>query len=66
MQPKEISIEYAHIYTNNKIGEEHSLSLKILAEVKGDKEDRSLVVMVDDYFFQDNQLHPPVELEGVW
>jgi hypothetical protein len=51
--PKEISIEYAHIYTNNKIGEEHSLSLKILTEVKGNKEDHSLVVMVDDYSFPD-------------
>lgn len=50
---KEISVEYAHIYTNNKIGEEHSFSLKILGEVKGDREDRSLVVMVDDYSFPD-------------
>ena len=51
---KEISIEYAHIYTNDKIGEEHELSLKLLTELeKGNKEDYSLVVMVDDYSFPD-------------
>jgi hypothetical protein len=50
---KEVSIEYAHIYTNNKIGEEHALSLKILGEVKGDRANSSLVVMVDDYSFPD-------------
>lgn len=53
ISPKEISIEYAHIYTNNKIGEEQALSLKILGEVKGEREDISLVVMVDDYSFPD-------------
>lgn len=51
---KEISIEYAHIYTNDKIGEEHELSLKVLSELeKGNKDDISLVVMVDDYSFPD-------------
>ena len=48
---KDISIEYAHIYTNSKIGEEHKLSLKQLSAVRGPKE--SLVVMVDDYSFPD-------------
>lgn len=51
---KEISIEYAHIYTNDKIGDEHELSLKLLKELeKGNKEDYSLLVMVDDYSFPD-------------
>ncbi|MCC7469737.1 MAG: hypothetical protein IT284_01190 [Bacteroidetes bacterium] len=48
---KSLSIEYAHIYTNDKIGEEHELSLKVLDEVQ--KEDSSLVIMVDDYSFPD-------------
>ena len=48
---KEISVEYAHIYTNSKIGEEHELSLKLLTEIRGPSE--SLVVMVDDYSFPD-------------
>ena len=51
---KDISVEYAHIYTNNHINEEHELSLKVLSELK-EKEsgDISLVVMVDDYSFPD-------------
>lgn len=48
---KEVSIEYAHIYTNNHIGEEQLLSLKILGELKD--ENASLVVLVDDYSFPD-------------
>jgi len=48
---KEVSIEYAHIYTNSKIGEEHELSLKQLSNIRGTNE--SLVVMVDDYSFPD-------------
>jgi hypothetical protein len=48
---KTVSIEYAHIYTNAKIGEEHELSLKALEDIK-DK-NQSLVVLVDDYSFPD-------------
>jgi hypothetical protein len=48
---KEVSIEYAHIYTNNHVGEEQALSLKILGELKN--ENASLVVLVDDYSFPD-------------
>jgi hypothetical protein len=52
---KHISIEYAHIYTNNHIGEEQKLSLDILGTVTKENEgkDLSLVVMVDDYSFPD-------------
>lgn len=48
---KNKSIEYAHIYTNSKIDQEHELSLKELSNIyeNGD----SLVVMVDDYSFPD-------------
>jgi len=48
---KDVSIEYAHIYTNSKIGEEQELSLKTLGEIREASE--SLVVMVDDYSFPD-------------
>lgn len=48
---KDVSIEYAHIYTNSKISEEHELSLKELEGVRG--QNSSLVVMVDDYSFPD-------------
>lgn len=52
---KDISIEYAHIYTNNHIGDEQKLSLEILSKVKEENhgKDISLVVMVDDYSFPD-------------
>lgn len=50
---KDISIEYAHIYTNNKIGEEHALSLEILGQLYKKDDGTSLVVMVDDYSFPD-------------
>ena len=54
---KDASIEYAHIYTNNKIGDEHKLSVEILSnlykEKSDDKKSISLVVMVDDYSFPD-------------
>ncbi|MEX2008125.1 MAG: hypothetical protein WD850_01380 [Candidatus Spechtbacterales bacterium] len=52
---KDISVEYAHIYTNDKIGEEHQLSLDILGKVKELEagKDISLVVLVDDYSFPD-------------
>ncbi len=55
---KDVSIEYAHIYTNNKIGEEHELSLEILSTLYKQEEDRehtiSLVVLIDDYAFPDS------------
>lgn len=48
---KDVSIEYAHIYTNSKIGKEHELSLHELSNIT--EADKSLVVMVDDYSFPD-------------
>lgn len=48
---KDVSIEYAHIYTNSKIGEEHELSLRELDRIQS--ADKSLVVMIDDYSFPD-------------
>lgn len=58
MKPvRDFSIEYAHIYTNNQIGEEHKLSLEILSEIRKEKDlshhTSSLVVLVDDYSFPD-------------
>ena len=52
---KETSIEYAHIYTNNRIGDEQKLSLEILKSVKREcgMGKYSLMVMVDDYSFPD-------------
>ncbi len=55
--PKDFSIEYAHIYTNSKIGDEHKMSLDVLGnlgkETKLAQQTTSLVVMVDDYSFPD-------------
>ena len=53
--PKDISIEYAHIYTNNNIGDEQKFSVDILNSVQSDYKGKniSLVVMVDDYSFPD-------------
>ncbi|MDP3696707.1 MAG: hypothetical protein Q8R55_01595 [Candidatus Taylorbacteria bacterium] len=52
---KDLSIEYAHIYTNKKIGDEQKLSLEILNNLTRENTDKnmSLVVMVDDYSFPD-------------
>lgn len=54
---KKVSIEYAHIYTNSKINEEHDFSVEILSSIYSEldlnKENSSLVVMVDDYSFPD-------------
>ncbi len=50
---KNISVEYAHIYTNTKIRQEHELSLQILESLKYESETLSFVVMVDDYSFPD-------------
>ena len=55
--PKDISIEYCHIYTNNKINLEHETSLKILSQIKAgliaENKSMSLSVMIDDYSFPD-------------
>ncbi len=52
-----VSIEYAHIYTNNEIGKEHEASLSHLSVVKHRLENRAqtynLVILVDDYSFPD-------------
>lgn len=52
-----ISIEYAHIYTNDHINDEHKLSVEVLKEavkdIEKDNDEHSLVVMVDDYSFPD-------------
>lgn len=54
---KDISIEYAHIYTNSQIGEEQKLSLHALSKVYREEQEKehtvSLVVLVDDYSFPD-------------
>ncbi len=54
---KDLSIEYAHIYTNARISEEHTTSLRILSEVKkeceGEGRTSALMVLVDDYSFPD-------------
>lgn len=54
---KDISVEYAHIYTNDKIDTEHAASLTILNDIKTSEDHAgktlSLVVMVDDYSFPD-------------
>jgi len=53
----QISVEYAHIYTNQHVSEEHQLSVDVLSEVRNDilsnGNSISLVVMVDDYSFPD-------------
>lgn len=53
----DVSIEYAHIYTNQKIEQEHRLSLEVLANLRNklDQEDKTynLVIMIDDYSFPD-------------
>lgn len=53
----QVSIEYAHIYTNQHISDEHQLSVDVLSEVRdtilADGNTTSLVVMVDDYSFPD-------------
>ena len=53
----DLSIEYAHIYTNNKIDKEQEVSPQILNKVtkklKDQNKSYSLVVMVDDYSFPD-------------
>lgn len=55
MPKKNISIEYAHIYTNSRISDEQKLSLEILENISREygRESMSFVVMVDDYSFPD-------------
>lgn len=54
---KDLSVEYAHIYTNSDISEEQRFSLEILSKTKNElkKKDKSFsfVVLVDDYSFPD-------------
>lgn len=54
---KDISVEYAHIYTNQRINDEHKTSLEILGKIKNEiqhnNQTSSLMVMVDDYSFPD-------------
>lgn len=52
---KDVSVEYAHIYTNKKIGAEQELSLEVLEKFRKESGDKtmSLVVMIDDYSFPD-------------
>ncbi len=51
---KDLSVEYAHIYTNERISDDHALSLSLLKDiVNGNEQGISLVVMVDDYSFPD-------------
>ncbi|HSX31830.1 MAG TPA: hypothetical protein VLF43_01085 [Candidatus Saccharimonadales bacterium] len=56
-EPKDVSVEYAHIYANQLISEEHELSIhhikQITHELKAKGLSGSLVVMVDDYSFPD-------------
>lgn len=49
---KDLSLEYAHIYTNSHVNDEHVLALEILKPY-AQKKKNSLVVMVDDYSFPD-------------
>ncbi len=55
MIQKELSVEYAHIYTNQRIGEEHKLSVAELKQALSiyPRNDISLCVMIDDYSFPD-------------
>ena len=52
---KDISIEYAHIYTNKDIDSEQKFSVEVLKDliIKNKEKSVSLVVMVDDYSFPD-------------
>ncbi len=54
---KDISIEYAHIYSNSEIGKEHQTAVDILGKLtkslEAENKTYSLVVLVDDYSFPD-------------
>ena len=53
----DVSIEYAHIYTNEQVHEEHELSLKKLDTLRKEFKEAGLskvfVIMIDDYSFPD-------------
>ena len=57
MNKTDVSIEYAHIYTNDKINKEHELSVSILKDLeeklKQEGSTYSLTVLIDDYSFPD-------------
>ncbi len=57
MQSRDVSIEYAHIYTNHQIGKEQELSVEILGTLTQEERQHghtlALLVMVDDYSFPD-------------
>ena len=50
-----VSVEYAHIYTNSHIDDEHRKSLELLSDVKERfaNDEINLVVLIDDYSFPD-------------
>lgn len=52
---KNLSIEYAHIYTNTQINKEQEVSLQILSKTMKNITDNSvsLVILIDDYSFPD-------------
>lgn len=52
---KAVSIEYAHIHTNQTVNEEHGLSIEALRDVlvQYGAREAALLVMVDDYSFPD-------------
>jgi hypothetical protein len=54
---KDVSVEYAHIYSNAEISKEHQTAIDIIGRVTGRlqkaNETYTLVVLVDDYSFPD-------------
>lgn len=52
---KRLSLEYAHIYTNQQFGDEQKLSIDLLGQVieKENRNDLVLTIMIDDYSFPD-------------
>lgn len=52
---KELSIEYAHIYTNQQFDVEQKKSVELLEDIMQDKDKKDLVftIMIDDYSFPD-------------
>lgn len=54
---KDISIEYAHIYTNHQIGREHELSINVLGDLikntTAASQTTTLAILIDDYSFPD-------------
>lgn len=54
---KQLSIEYAHIYTNSEIDKHYRMSLKALRKIEQkllkNKQSYALTVLIDDYSFPD-------------